>query len=55
MKTQYNQKEINYVYMYIYTNYNEVLSHTSQNSHHQKIYKQQELEMVWRKGNPLAL
>ena len=23
--------------------------------HHQKIYKQQMLERVWRKGNPLAL
>ena len=29
--------------------------HTSQNGHHQKIYKQQMLERVWRKGNPLAL
>ena len=29
--------------------------HTSQNGHHQKIYKQQMLEKVWRKGNPLAL
>ena len=28
---------------------------TSQNGHHQKIYKQQMLERVWRKGNPLAL
>ena len=24
-------------------------------THHQKIYKQQMLERVWRKGNPLAL
>ena len=36
-------------------NYNEVSPHTSQNGHHQKIYKQQMLERVWRKGNPLAL
>ena len=35
--------------------YNEVSPHTSQNGHHQKIYKQQMLERVWRKGNPLAL
>ena len=28
---------------------------TSKNGHHQKIYKQQMLERVWRKGNPLAL
>ena len=27
-----------------------VSSHTSQNGHHQKVYKQQMLEMVWRKG-----
>ena len=36
-------------------NDNEVSPHTSQNGHHQKIYKQQMLETVWRKGNPLAL
>ena len=36
-------------------NYNEVSPHTSQKGHHQKIYKQQMLERVWRKGNPLAL
>ena len=36
-------------------NYNELSPHTSKNGHHQKIYKQQMLEMVWRKGNPLAL
>ena len=36
-------------------NYNEVSPHTSSNGHHQKIYKQQMLERVWRKGNPLAL
>ena len=29
-------------------NYNEVSSHTGQNEHHQKIYKQQILERVWR-------
>ena len=33
----------------------EISSHTSQNGHHQKIYKQQMLERVWREGNPLAL
>ena len=27
----------------------------SQNGHHQKIYKQQMLERMWIKGNPLAL
>ena len=29
--------------------------HTGQNAHYQKIYKQQMVERVWRKGNPLAL
>ena len=29
--------------------------HTSQNVHHQKVYKQSMLEQVWRKGNSLAL
>ena len=29
--------------------------YTSQNGHHQKIYKQQMLERVWRKGNSLTL
>ena len=28
---------------------------TSQNGHHKKVYKQQMLETVWRKGNTLAL
>ena len=36
-------------------NYKEVSPHTSQNGRHQKTYKQQMLERVWRKGNPLAL
>ena len=36
-------------------NYSEISPHTSQNGHHQKIYKQQMLERVWRKGSPLAL
>ena len=36
-------------------NYNEVLPHTGQNGHHKKIYKQQILERVWRKGNPPTL
>ena len=36
-------------------NYSEVLPHTSQRGHHQKIYKQQTLERMWRKGNPLTL
>ena len=36
-------------------NSNEVSPHTSQKGHHQKIYKPQMLERVWRKGNPLAL
>ena len=29
----------------------EISPHTRQNGHHQKIYKQQVLERVWRKGN----
>ena len=36
-------------------NHNEVSPHTSQNGHHQKIYKKQMLDRVWRKGNLLAL
>ena len=36
-------------------NYNEVSCHTSQNGHHDKIYKQQMLERVWRKENPSTL
>ena len=34
-------------------NYNEVSPQTSQNGPHQKTYKHQMLERVWRKGNPL--
>ena len=33
--------------------YNELWPHTSQNDHFQKVYKQEMLERVWRKGNPL--
>ena len=29
--------------------------HTCQNGHHQKVYKQQILEKMWRNGNPRAL
>ena len=36
-------------------NYNEISPGTSQNGHHQKVYKQYMLKMVWRKGNSLAL
>ena len=36
-------------------NYNEISPHTGQNGHHQKVYKQQMLKRVWKKGNPLAL
>ena len=35
--------------------YNEVSPQSSQNGHHQKVYKQQMLEMVWRKGSPPML
>ena len=38
--------------------YNEISPHTSQNGHNnnkKKIYKQQMLERMWRKGNPLLL
>ena len=35
-------------------NHNEVSPHTSQNGHHQKIYKLLMLERMWRKGNLLA-
>ena len=34
---------------------NEISPHTGQNGHHQKVYKQQMLERVWRKGNTLTL
>ena len=30
-------------------------SYTSQNGHHQKVYKQEVLKRVWRKGNSLTL
>ena len=33
----------------------EVSSHTDQNDCHQKVYKQQMLEKVWRKGNPFIV
>ena len=36
-------------------NYDEVSTHTGQNDHHQKVYKQQMLEKVWRKGNLFIL
>ena len=36
-------------------NYNELLLHTDQNGHHHKIWKQEMLERLWSKGNPLAL
>ena len=36
-------------------NNNEISPHTSQNGPHQKVYKQQILERVQRKGNALAL
>ena len=36
-------------------NYNEVSPHTSQNSHHQTVHKQQMLERLWRKENPPTL
>ena len=32
-----------------------ISSHTSQNDHHQKVYKQQMLERTWEKGNPSTL
>ena len=34
-------------------NYNEISPHTGQNGHHQKVYKQEILERVWRKGYAL--
>ena len=36
-------------------NLNEVPFHASQNGCYPKVYKQQMLERVWRKGNPLTL
>ena len=36
-------------------NHNEVSPHTGQNGHHQKPYKQQMLERLWRKGKLLSL
>ena len=36
-------------------NHNGVPFHTSQNGSDPKVYKQQMLERVWRKGNPLTL
>jgi len=42
-------------YRNVNKNCNEVSSHTSQNGYHQKVYKQQMLERVCRKGDPLTL
>ena len=36
-------------------NHNEVPLHASQDGCYPKVYKQQMLERVWRKGNPLTL
>ena len=36
-------------------NHNEVPFHASQNGCDPKVYKQEILESVWRKGNPLTL
>ena len=36
-------------------NCNEVPPHTGQNCHHQKVFKSQMLERVWKKGNPPTL
>ena len=36
-------------------NHNDISPHNGQNGHHQKVYKQEILERVWRKGNALAL
>ena len=36
-------------------NLNEVPLHASQDGCYLKVYKQQMLERVWRKGNPLTL
>ena len=36
-------------------NHNEVPLHASQDGSYPKVYKQQMLETVWRKGNPLTL
>ena len=36
-------------------NHNEVPSQASQNGCYPKVYKQEMLERVWRKGNPLTL
>ena len=35
--------------------HNEVPFHTGQNGYYQKVYKQQMLERVWKKGNSLTL
>ena len=35
-------------------NHNEVPFHASQNGYDPKVYKQEMLERVWRKGNPLT-
>jgi len=35
--------------------YNVVSLHTSQNGHHQKIYKQEMLERLWRRNPPILL
>ena len=47
---------IAYYYKNANLNDNEISPHINQNVHHQKkkkIHKQQMLERIWRKGNPL--
>ena len=36
-------------------NHNNISPHTYQNGYHQKVYKQQTPERMWRKKNPLTL
>ena len=46
---------ITYYQSYANQNHNEVPLHTSQNVCDPKVYKQQMLERVWRKGDPVTL
>ena len=36
-------------------NHSEISPHTGQNGHYHKVYKEQTVEKVWRKGKVLAL
>ena len=53
-KTQEKLLQVTYYQRIANQNY-QLSPYTGKNGHHQKIYKQEMLERVWRKGNTLAV